>query len=35
MNSKSKNMYIDKLGDMVDKYNNLHITLQLKINLLM
>ena len=30
MTSISKNVYIDKLGDIVDEYNNTYITLQLK-----
>ena len=37
MTSVSKNMYIDKLGDIVNNYNNtiIHIIAQLKQSLLM
>ena len=30
MTSVSKNLYIDKLGDIVNKYNKIHIIAQLK-----
>ena len=35
MASISKNVYIDHLDNIVNKYNNLHIVEQLKWNLLM
>ena len=30
MTSVSKNVYIDKLGDIVDEYNNAHRTIKMK-----